>query len=154
MSAGTWEARRWQQITLSWSYRELSDSVGDGNLPPAFCKDSNNFQLPNHLSNPNMDFFVRTLSAWHQIGAWFYFCRMRAMKRVLEGRGVLRALGCRSGLAGCVSSGPLSVKPETGSPSLYFILSQEGGRGESRGWRKRGRWREREKRGGGERVSS
>lgn len=37
-------------------YRELSDSVGDGNLPPVFCKDSIDFQLLNHLSNPNMDF--------------------------------------------------------------------------------------------------
>lgn len=61
------------------------------------------------------------------------------MKKVLEGRGVLRALGCRSGLVCCVSSRPVSVKPETGSPSLFFILSQEGGKGESKGGRKRGK---------------
>lgn len=63
------------------------------------------------------------------------------MKKVLEGRRVLRALGCRSGLVCCVSSGPQSsVKPETGIPSLFFfILSQKGERGGSRGRRKRGR---------------
>lgn len=45
------------------------------------------------------------------------------MKKVLEGRGVLRALGCRSGLVCCVSSGPQSsVKPETGIPSLFFYI--------------------------------
>lgn len=56
------------------------------------------------------------------------------MKKVLEGRGVLRALGCRSGLVCCVSSGPQSsVKPETGIPSLFFLYCHRKERGEGAG---------------------